>query len=45
MLPNLATTNNYNNNNNNNNDPNQRYLKQIQNKTLELERERKGLCC
>jgi hypothetical protein len=42
MLPNLATTNNY---NNNNNDPNQRYLKQIQNKTLELERERKGLCC
>ena len=39
MLPNLATTNN----NNNVNDSNQRYLKQIQSKTLELEKERKGM--
>jgi hypothetical protein len=41
MLPNLATTNK-NNNNNLLSDSNQRHLKQIQSKALELERERKG---
>jgi poly-D-alanine transfer protein DltD len=43
MLPNLATTTTTTATTNNMlSDQNQRYLKQIQSKTLELERERKG---